>query len=118
MRNAVRVTSLILLIAITAGLLTACAGGPLRRRSQQTAAAEQSAGPTATAVLTNPTRVEPTENPTAVVEPLATETAAPVEPTATTQLTAADDTTGQNLENLLDQLSTANAAGDALEDVE
>jgi hypothetical protein len=117
MRNAVRVISLLLLMTISAGLLTACAGNPLRRRAQQTAAAQQSAGPTASPVQADPTRAAPTLAPT-TEQPQATETAAPSEPTATWQPTVVDDTTGQNLDSLLDQLSTANAAGDTLEDVE
>lgn len=113
MRPAARIFMLISLMMLATGLLIACASGPLRRRIQQTSTVEQTSTPPIITVVT----LQPTTELILINEQSTVSTASPTKPTATMQVTLIDETIGEDLESLLDQLYITNIAGDGLEDV-
>lgn len=121
MKNLTRILSIVAVAMLMVGTLTACGGGARGRRLQTPAPAG-----TNPAVEAPPASVE-SQNGNANMESTTpvgdmgqpTTVTAPEQQTATQAAgaTSDQDTTGDELEKMLDDLNAANASADKLEDI-
>jgi hypothetical protein len=125
MKNTSRTMIIVFIFFVAAGLLSACASGNWRRRLQPTIV-NSPVLPAETQSNDQPGRIPPstttesqisggednqvTDNqPSVVPEPTSTPSAS---------INPADDTNGNNLENRLEQLNSANQNADGLNDMD
>jgi hypothetical protein len=125
MKNTTRMMIIAFIFFVAAGLLSACASGNWRRRLQPTIV-NSPVLPAKTQSYDQPGLIPPVTTTVSQIaggennQVTVNQPSAVPEPTTTPSASgkSADDTNGNNLENLLDQLNSANQNADGLNDVE